>query len=45
LALVKEILQHHQSDLVIESEDQGEQTGTCVRFELPILPVDEEQAV
>jgi two-component system phosphate regulon sensor histidine kinase PhoR len=44
LALVKEILEHHQSDLVIESEDQGDQTGTCVRFELPILPGDEEQA-
>ena len=43
LALVKEILEHHQSDLVIESEALGEQTGTCVRFELPILPVGEEQ--
>ena len=43
LALVKEILEHHQADLVIESEALGEQTGTCVRFELPILPVDEER--
>jgi two-component system phosphate regulon sensor histidine kinase PhoR len=44
LALVKEILQRHQSDLIIESEAQGDHTGTCVRFELPILPADEEQA-
>jgi two-component system phosphate regulon sensor histidine kinase PhoR len=42
LALVKEILQHHQSNLVIESETQGERTGTRVRFELPILPGEEE---
>jgi two-component system phosphate regulon sensor histidine kinase PhoR len=41
LALVKEILQHHQSELSIESQTQGEQTGTCVRFELPILPEHE----
>jgi signal transduction histidine kinase len=44
LALVKEILTHHQSDLAIESETQGEQTGTNVSFELPILPGDEEAA-
>jgi signal transduction histidine kinase len=44
LALVKEILQHHQSDLVIESEAQGDQTGTRVQFELPLLPTGEEQA-
>ena len=42
LALVKEILQHHQSDLIIKSETQGEQTGTSVRCELPILPGEEE---
>jgi two-component system phosphate regulon sensor histidine kinase PhoR len=41
LALVKEILQHHQSELTIESEAQGDRTGTSVRFELPNLPVDE----
>jgi signal transduction histidine kinase len=44
LALVKEILERHGSDLVIASEAQGDQTGTEVRFELPILPVGEEQA-
>ena len=44
LALVKEILRHLQSDLLIESKAQGDQTGTCVRFELSILPGDEEQA-
>jgi two-component system phosphate regulon sensor histidine kinase PhoR len=44
LALVKEILEHHQSRLTIESEAQGEQTGTRVQFELPIQPIDEEQA-
>jgi two-component system phosphate regulon sensor histidine kinase PhoR len=42
LALVKEILQHHQSALVIESEAQGDQTGTRIRFELPILLEDGE---
>jgi two-component system phosphate regulon sensor histidine kinase PhoR len=45
LALVKEILEHHQSDLTIESEAQGDQTGTRVRFTLPILPAQEEQAL
>jgi len=44
LALVKEILERHRSDLIIESEAEGDQTGTCVHFELPILPVAEEQA-
>jgi two-component system phosphate regulon sensor histidine kinase PhoR len=44
LALVKEILAHHQSDLIIESEAQGDQTGTHVQFELPLLPVGEAQA-
>jgi two-component system phosphate regulon sensor histidine kinase PhoR len=43
LALVKEILEHHQSELIIESQDQGDQTGTSLRFELPILPGDEVQ--
>jgi two-component system phosphate regulon sensor histidine kinase PhoR len=43
LALVREILERHESGLTIESEAEGDQTGTCVRFELPILPVDEEQ--
>jgi two-component system phosphate regulon sensor histidine kinase PhoR len=42
LALVKEILQHHHSELSIESRTQGDQTGTQARFELPILPGDEE---
>jgi two-component system phosphate regulon sensor histidine kinase PhoR len=44
LALVKEILAHHQSDLEIESEAEGDKTGTCVRFTLPILPGEEEHA-
>lgn len=44
LALVKEILSHHQSDLIIESATQGDETGTCVRFTLPILPAQEEHA-
>jgi signal transduction histidine kinase len=39
LALVKEILRRHQSDLQIESRAEGEETGTCVRF---VLPVSEE---
>ncbi|MBN1583001.1 MAG: PAS domain-containing protein [Anaerolineae bacterium] len=43
LALVKEILEHHQSNLEIESKAEGDETGTCVRFSLPILPGDEEQ--
>jgi two-component system phosphate regulon sensor histidine kinase PhoR len=44
LALVKEILQYHQSELVIESETEGDGTGTRVRFALPILPGEEEQS-
>lgn len=41
LALVKEILQQHQSRLEIESQSEGEPTGTCVRFVLPVLPGEE----
>jgi signal transduction histidine kinase len=36
LALVKEILRRHQSRLEIESRADGEETGTCVRFVLPV---------
>jgi two-component system phosphate regulon sensor histidine kinase PhoR len=36
LALVKEILRRHQSHLTIESRAEGEDTGTCVRFVLPV---------
>jgi two-component system phosphate regulon sensor histidine kinase PhoR len=36
LTLVTEILRRHQSELEIESRADGEQTGTCVRFLLPI---------
>lgn len=38
LALVEEILRRHGSDLTIESQAEGEETGTLVRFVLPILP-------
>lgn len=41
LALVKEILRRHQSRLEIESQTEGEETGTCVRFVLPVLPEEE----
>ncbi|HHH41718.1 MAG TPA: hypothetical protein ENK56_06905 [Chloroflexi bacterium] len=41
LALVAEVLRHHQSRLEIESHTEGEATGTCVRFTLPILPEEE----
>jgi two-component system phosphate regulon sensor histidine kinase PhoR len=36
LALVKEILRRHQSRLEIESHAEGEETGTCARFVLPV---------
>jgi len=38
LALVEEILRRHQSHLEIESDTEGEETGTWVRFVLPVLP-------
>ncbi len=38
LALAEEILRHHQSKLEITSRCEGEETGTTVRFTLPILP-------
>jgi len=41
LALVKEILRLHQSKLSIESQTEGEETGTCVRFVLPALREEE----
>jgi signal transduction histidine kinase len=44
LALVVEILQHHQSQLEIDSRSEGAETGTCVRFALPILSGEEVQA-
>jgi two-component system, OmpR family, phosphate regulon sensor histidine kinase PhoR len=37
LAIVQEILHRHQSKLEIESRSDGEATGTCVRFALPVL--------
>jgi signal transduction histidine kinase len=43
LALVKEILRRHQSHLEIESQTEGEETGTRVRFVLPVLPEEEEE--
>jgi two-component system phosphate regulon sensor histidine kinase PhoR len=41
LALVKEILGYHGSQLEIESQAEGDRTGTCVRFLLPVLPGEE----
>lgn len=41
LALVQEILRRHGSRLKIDSQAEGAETGTCVRFVLPTLP-DEE---
>lgn len=38
LALVEEILRRHQSRMEIESCTEGEETGTQVRFVLPVLP-------
>lgn len=38
LALVEEILRRHQSRLEIESQSEGEQTGTRLHFVLPTLP-------
>ncbi len=43
LALVKEILRRHQSELEIESEAEGKKTGTRVCFVLPILLLEEEK--
>lgn len=42
LALVEEILRRHQSHLEIESRTEGEETGTCARFILPLMEADEE---
>ena len=41
LTLVKEILRRHQSHPEIESSTEGEETGTCVRFVLSVLPEEE----
>ena len=41
LALVEEILRRHGSRLEIESRTEGEETGTCARFVLPVLPEEE----
>ncbi len=40
LALVEEILRRHHSSLEIESQSSGEQTGTTVRFVLPVAPAN-----
>lgn len=37
LALVQEVLVRHRSRLEIESRTEGETTGTCMRFLLPVL--------
>lgn len=42
LALVAEILRRHHSQLEIESQNDGGQTGTRVHFVLPVLPVENE---
>ena len=36
LALVEEILRRHQSDLEVVSQTEGDETGTLVRFRLPV---------
>lgn len=41
LALTEEILRRHQSHLQIDSQAQGDQTGTQVRFTLPRLPEED----
>ncbi len=41
LALVNEILCRHESRLEIESRTEGDETGTCARFVLPVLPEEE----
>lgn len=43
LAVVKEILRRHQSELEITSQTEGAETGTTVRFVLPALPKTGEQ--
>jgi len=42
LALVDEVVRYHNGRLEIESHTEGEETGTCVRFILPVL--EEEKA-
>lgn len=42
LALVEEILRRHQSHLEIESRTEGEETGTCASFVLPLMEADKE---
>lgn len=37
LALVEEVLRRHHSRLEIESYTEGDETGTCVRFALPVI--------
>ena len=41
LALVEEILRRHGSRLEIEVCTEGDETGTCARFVLPVLPEEE----
>ena len=41
LALVERILRRHGSHLEIESHTEGEDTGTCASFVLPVLPEEE----
>lgn len=41
LALVSGILHRHQSRLEFESRAEGAETGTCVRFVLPVLQEEE----
>lgn len=41
LALVDEILKHHGSNLAIASQCEGADTGTCVRFALPVVSESE----
>lgn len=43
LSLVAEILRHHGSRLELDSPAEGDETGTRVRFVLPILLGEEEE--
>ncbi len=43
LSLVAEIVRRHGSRLEVESRTGGEETGTCVRFVLPVLPEEVEE--
>lgn len=43
LAMVEEILRRHGSALQIESRTEGQATGTCMSFVLPVAPAEDGQ--